>query len=407
MWMVSSILGWVTLATEESVSDHPLVSVLTGHKRVFASTREAPHQGWVEDRVWVTGNFLKSMPGGGAFAGDPDGVADLYYYTPRPVEPGPQQRGSHRVPSAALPTVPSHWEYGLYRLSAGGQRWQRMGEEDNFHHLLVHGTNLVAIMGPKPDGKQSMRVLRSTDQGIHWTDLSPKGGFQSVPTSSFPDPDHPDLVCLKAHGLRGYILQASDSSYQWQEERELSWQRRHPSQSWFLEAPQALGRQVSYAVASLENYFQLPFGSRIVLPRLILTPGGARSFELGREVVVTVQVADVGIPKQSQLLNWLDLWEGTHFWGMRRIRPDGTVERIAPLSVQGLMEFRNTPDWRMEGLAPGGVYRRSLNLSKIAPFAERGRYQVQLGYDSSTAADPKMQEWAVQLEAPVIEIEIR
>ncbi len=379
----------------------PITSVAVGSRTVFAVTRSGFHQGSLESRAWAAATVPVSMARGGAVVGDPDG--ELYGWTVPGVVLESVSPGMH-VGASARTAADGEAEFACHRRRGVGGPWERVSNE-SIDQLLVVGTHLFAIARAVPGGANTQRVLRSADGGRFWADLTPREGFGLMLLGMRPDPDHPGQACLLGNGIRNYILQSPDGSRRWDTERELAWHRNRMAKDPFAEPGADPG--VPVVTATLGTYFRHGFGNSPKAPVLGLEVGGARSFPAGGTAVVVVRVLHRGVVGSGAALSVVDLMDGTSMWGLNRVTPSGKAEVFGPPADTAGAALRASRDWTADPVPSGGEWKRTLDLSALAPFTEKGRHRVQVTYSSGRVADPKRKEWAVRLASPVVEIEVR
>ena len=366
-----------------------------GH--VEAVTRRGFYEAERKSPAWHVMTVPASMPPGGQFATGPEPSGDIYYYTTVDRTPGL--------------STPDTWIHGLYRRSTGKGRWELMSGPEDFHSVLVHSNVVFAVAGQNMQTASPQKVLRSTDQGRTWQDLSanqaPFGGLRSL----FPDPDHPGQVCLRADGIRPMIWQASNSRYQWQEQREIDWIRRHPTaldESGFFAPRFTSNTQVPMVQVTLENFFELPREDfkplpvpAVNYPGLAFSIGGARTFSVGSPIVLPVELQLRTAARVGTLVDWPD---EIVCWGLRRLTPDGKSEVIGPRAPS--TNASSIPPV-LHPLTRTAPYRRVVNLNALAEFREPGKYRVQLIYSSYDRAKKDRRQWPMEISGPVIDLELK
>jgi hypothetical protein len=380
-------------------------AVLTGREHHYASARNGLYRASVSADAWEPVQIPESMPSGGSMTGSTDSEGDLYYYAVRGYKP-PRVQGDRPIP---LP-VPQQWVYGLYRKPAGNDAWELTSRDEGFQHVLAFGGRVFAIAAKPADPGTPQRILESTDRGSTWRALPATPAAAGYLTGLFPDPAHPDQVCVYADGLRRLILRAPDPSYQWEVEKPSAWARRQTSGESIFLRPEEHSIGVPVTPATLGNFLRIPREFRPALnptlvPCLWIEPGQERTFRADADVVLTVQMqTGPGFPP-TPAKGFVDVAGATDLWSLYRITPSGLVEVFRPTAPTD--RTRQSASWISEPLRPEGPRRRTLNLSGLAPFREPGRYRVQVVYDSTGVSRKRPREWALQLVSPVIEIEVK
>jgi hypothetical protein len=149
------------------------------------------------------------LPGPGTVVEDPKDKKVVYYLTNRLRMWGEKANvGKHP---------------GLYRSADGGKTWRLRCTTFEFEKLFVHPDtgHLFAVVAhdwlvTAPDGTLERhfanKALTSTD-GDKWKDITGSRGYIADVIGIFPDPDNAGRVCLRANGIRGYVLQSTDEKY--------------------------------------------------------------------------------------------------------------------------------------------------------------------------------------------------
>jgi len=127
---------------------------------------------------------------------------------------------------------------------------------------------------------------------------------------------------------------------------------------------------------------------------------GGRDFKPKEPIVLPVEITFLFEPDGSATL--LDTDHGYACWGLCRILPDGTQQRV-PVA-KGV--DRESPGLRSHRLTHRQSYKRSLDLSAMCDFSKPGTYRVQLLYDDGWLADRNKGDWQGHFRSPVFEIKI-
>lgn len=125
--------------------------------------------------------------------------------------------------SVALAVAPATLATTVYRANNNGVTWGKLGEglpldfrgftldvaPSNPSRVYTSGLRLVS-------GKYVGTVVRSDDDGEHWTVLAvPGSDAGSVPYLAAVDPLNPDVVYLRLDGAPGRLLVSVDAGEQW------------------------------------------------------------------------------------------------------------------------------------------------------------------------------------------------
>ena len=142
---------------------------------VEAVTRRGFYEDERESRTWHVMGVPNSMPPGGQFATGPQPSEDVYYHSTVDRTPGQ--------------SAPEAWIHGLYRRATETGSWELMSGPEDFHCVLVQSNVVFAVARQSVTTHSQQKVLRSSDRGRTWQDLSANqasfGGLRSGPIDLF------------------------------------------------------------------------------------------------------------------------------------------------------------------------------------------------------------------------------
>jgi hypothetical protein len=229
-------------------SSELLYSVLVRPDAVFATSPKGLFRASAGTRKWVEVQLGDDVPRCGYLAGRAVAGSAVYYYAPRTI--------AWNLPSEAKKT------FGLYRSADNGTKWELLTSEYDFFQVYVHeddviyGITELFSRDKTNNATVPAPILMSTDGGKNWRDI--RGGTRGLEFQwIFPDPDHKDLICVQAWGLRGYILQANDTNYTWAVKSEYDWWQQHQTNAPSLDAAGSYGLAGYGGILTLANYFDL------------------------------------------------------------------------------------------------------------------------------------------------------
>jgi hypothetical protein len=424
--MTSFLSGSPSLAAEPTPDEAhmPLTSLSRRENFVFASTPDGLFRASLKSKKWERLKTPPGMPPNGTFAGQPGKQPQLFYVTLRSQinrQPHPCER------------------YGLYLTTDNGENWELVSERDDFGAtLLLPGGALFAVTGN--DGfNRGSQLLRSTDLGKTWRDITGTANGQFMGLE--PDPDHPGLVRIHAWAIRSYTFVADDGTCQWKSTSgEGPVSRKGPGDKFFARDSSSTNRFYLYD-ATLANYFGYDFGNQNSVQALEVVPLKTRfEFARGARVVVPIRVVfhydpdtmwperkkavaeGHPLPKPTDLTEkFADQPGGIDFWGLRvESRGEQTVKyppgrrsvtHTVGTTVDG--KFTSTTyqapavKYQVFNLSPALPYEREIDLGRLFDFSKPGEYRVQLIYNSGGHPEGKNEVWDGDFTSPVFTIVIR
>jgi hypothetical protein len=393
------------------------VSVFVHRDWVFASTPSGLFRASNREKKWTELPLPKHVPYLGLLATQPADSPLVYYFNA-------PKGTAWSLASTAGKT------FGLYRCDLNGQKWELRSSRYEFTHIRIHrdgvmyGIARLPVEIPEdPDRPlDSDRILMSSDSGKSWSNISNKiSPFLSL-VNVVADPDHNDLVCVRACGKMGvFLYQAADKSYSWNKLPEREWNERHGYDDYFFVPDYFTGTTLFLNYATLSNYFDYPFGDRVAVPAFEISVGGHRKFKKDEQIILPVEVTFRNLP--GEIATLVDSREGNFVWGLKRVLPDGKREIVdvarsdwgspytSPDGTHFIIPVRkpmrpSAVELRFHRLSNGKSYTRAINLSAMCDFSKPGKYRLQLIYENGAIADAKKGEWVGKFSGPVLEVTV-
>ncbi len=388
-----------------------LCSVLPHCDGIFASTARGLYRASYSQKKWARLLSETRLERGGHFAAEdaPPGSNVAGIALPYPNRSAfPSYRALSLGPIYYFtPHCGRHVERGrvggLYRLENDCQKCIRLSAEYDFRDLYVRGATLFAIVQTTERyGTETAcidRILRSSDAGKRWEDISHGIGRGVQLLRIFRDPDRESLVCVYGNCARDYMLQAADDSYQWKMTRFLDWDETHMCDQSFFQQP-CPGSRLYFLRATLANYFDYPFGDLTEISSLQIVIAPAYTFKPGQRRLVSAKICFWHEGGGS--LQLVDVENGYECWGLRRTSPNGKREDARA----GVGADRDSHRVTAHRLTDGQSFDRSLDLSAFADFSARGIYHVQLIYYSGGVGHAEKGDWCGSFSSPVFDVKI-
>jgi len=366
------------LADNNYASTNRLNAVWEGQSNILATTSNGMFRASRAEKKWVHLTPPTSMPIQGTFTPVPTNAGYVLF-----VAVGGD---SHKVA-------------GIYVSQDEGSSWRLLSKDYAFTSGYATQNGTIYALA---DGK----ILMSTNSGKSWRDLSAGVGVQIV--RILPDPDHPNLVCLLGESRRAYVLQADDEQFKWKLARGVDWKRDQPNDDRFFASGYSTTSVLYNFLATLDNYFNYDFGGTAETSAFRLkTDKSSYTFKLQKPKPIRVTV--VFYPSDTTV-KFVDLDRGAELWSIKVKTPATNYVYHAAPDFQPKYEsgkkLRTRRDFRIHDLKSGQAYDRSLDLDDLFKFVEKGRYKVQLGYDSIWIADRNLEEWPGSFTGIVFEVVI-
>ncbi len=367
-------------------------SLLIRQDEIWASCPKGLFRASKTEKKWLPIAIEERVPPNGFFVAMPANSSSVFYYAPKWI--------GWKMPNSSTKT------FGIYRCNAQGKNWELLSDKYDFRDVYVHedGTIYTIVeIREKRDGKTVIynRIFMSADSCKNWKDISNGLGPGEDLIRIFQDPDHKDLVCLYANCIRGYVLQADSKAYQWKSIVEWDWWKKQLTDDVYLSPSYSTGSTLYMHCATLENYFDFPFGDRREVPSFQIVTDGKFNFARHERIVIPVEIQFMD--NFGTTVTILDLEGGTAFWGLHRILPDGNRERVAAKRNA----TRQSPGFKSIVLDKTHPYKRSLDLSALADFSKPGVYRVQLMYEDGWLAIREKGEWVGSFSSRTFEINIQ
>ena len=280
----------------------------------------------------------------------------------------------------------------LYVSSDAGAKWTLVSDDYGFIFVFQNRDGrLYASIWKKVGGSTQgvhSRLIMSKNGGKSWTDISQNifGDLYRI----FPDPKHPNRVCVEGNSIRGYIFESADDDYsKWTNTVEWNWRRDSKTDDEFLRGGYSTGNTLYMLNARLSNYFDYDFGSAAQIPafeicvetnHLVFRP------EDKIEIPVTIKFREPGITVKLP-----DTTNGEEMWSIQMIAPSGErirsgakVNRVGRAVTEVLrQQYRALPDFKIAEVSATNSYSRTIVLSHLSDFSKPGDYRFRLGYSSS------------------------
>ena len=386
---VSAAAGKDPVAAPALNLEERLRSVCIREDGIWASCPKGIFRASETEKKWRPVPVDIRIPLNGEFAQQPRNPAKLYYFAPRRL---------WDKPSADKKT------YGLYRYDPRATKWELLSSEYAFEHVYVHedGTSYAIAQSSEPyQGTTGYfdRIVRSTDSGKHWSDISNGIGHGVDLLGIFQDPSNKELVCLDANCGRSYVLHAKNKDYKWESTRAWEWHNpKDPDGEFFRFGEGGLSYYIQSA--TLSNYFDFPFGDRTERHAFQMSVGKSFMFKARERVLVPVEIAFFAQGGAAEKLPDMD--DVRTMWGVMRIMPNGKREMVYPIRNEA-KDHRGLNSYKV---GMGQTYKRSLDLSAICDFSTAGLYRVKILYDCGWIAKQENDEWVGHFGGPVFEVRV-
>ena len=389
-----------SIASARDPNDAMIVSVLHRDNLYIASTHNGLYQASDADKVWRKMPTPISMPGGGNLVQESAGSSRLLYYTGHDLF-----RPSLDTPGSLFISDDAGKSWTASSINAGQNVLDAFAQPGGSIFVVTEtmvttpfhpGDNSISTTGT--DGVTyypSQHLLLSRDNGHAWKDITPPLRAAFGLFGIFPDPDHPDLVCVLSsqisHTSRTFIYQAEGETYHWKEFGLDEWHGGRDLWGDLAWSPGGGGTNNSNVTATLNNFFKYPFclsGDFPDLPtKYLLSDKPAYVFHLHQPMPVTITTVFL-FPETG--IKWLDNKNEKVFWELK-IKPEGEKGFLSgpqtaelnfniPNRDTKIATYLNDPYIITLQVDQAHPYRRVVDLDKVYDFTKPGQYRLQLSH---------------------------
>ncbi|MGH8047623.1 MAG: WD40/YVTN/BNR-like repeat-containing protein [Chthoniobacterales bacterium] len=405
-----AVIFWppVLHAEDFQASKEKIVSAIRRENSMLASTPTGFFRASLADKIWRELDVPPAMTPGGIFIQQDAKSPLLAYYQP------------YRVNYPAKLGKVTESFADLFVSRDDGKTWAQTSEGRRLGNIHIHTDGIFYALEEPKLGSEGFNgaggaVLRSTDDGKTWTNVTSNLPESFAPTNFVRDPLHPaSLLVVGNWGLGHFGIFRAGADGRWERTDEgslsaMAW-RRHA-----LESGWQSGSSASYQTMlepRLSNYFSQPlqnwepddpfrFQPRVHALRLEMEKT-AFTFRKGAPMIVPVKVI---FESDDQIAKLLDCKHAAEFWRV------GTVSygKEPGLDLQNLdaTEKNPPPHTGFDG-SPTTVkvdsahpYARDINLADLHDFSKPGIYRVLLYHTDKWKA-----AWGGTLGSPVLDITI-
>ncbi len=356
-----------------------LEDLFRGKDFVLASHPAGLFRSSLAGEAWERVSTPPEMPAGGKFVASPEAAKVVFYFLPA------QPRSKKDMRSLPVKLFTSEDAGRTWRLA---NELDGPGEPANVTSLFRHRDGVLYALAGR-DAINTSQIWRSRDDGRTWSDITgpaDSGGLYRI----FPDPDHPNLVCLGQSMIRGYVWQADDDRYRWEIAREWEWEPTDRVAAWRRRDESYGGESFRLLGATLANYFDLERefdGKRYARAERIETDREEYHVRRGEPIAVKVRLREV---REDIELRMADDDHSEMFWKFSVLPPAG-AERTFPAgrpkpheeagrSPQEIAKLWAPP--RAFVLKHARAHERKFRLDRTGAFDRAGRYLVRISYGS-------------------------
>lgn len=412
--MVMSIVGMTASSCYGADAFVPregtIQSLYVRDKDVFASTREGVYKALKSEKQWEKLPIPESMPTGGKFAVQPKPSDIILYMGTKIVIGG--------VPDAEKKV------FGLYRSADSGRHWNLISKGYDFRHVYLHPNGTIYAVVEKAfeipagastngawveesdstDGPAHARrdlILMSKDNGKNWRDITGSIPVGETIYNIFPDPDHPDLVCLSTNCIRSYVRQSEDENYSWKSERVWVWAEQHETDETFFR--RGCGSQtIAYAFyATLNNYFAKGAPEVTGSSAFDIVPEKS-VYRLSATEPKIINITVKFLPEDHKVI-LADFSDSTDMWSIKVVGQGGKRVVARAAAAKAVLdaedhdaagaELRKDPRFSTFVVDAMHSHNRSIDIGKLYNFSRPGKYRVQIIYSSMGIADKDKGQW--------------
>jgi len=364
-------------------------------------------------------------------------TSDAKTWSVMPLPPGARPGGclnKNDVETAQLYYSPpvssgSEWNslcmagHGLWMTADLGHTWTQVDRTHVFSSIFVHRSGVIYAAGRNADGVSDfdgpyvnggLDLLASRDGGVSWAAVIPEPRFLTLSLlQCAKDPEH--VCAIGGDGIGASPIEFAPVPDQWPKFN--LWQSdpgvvAKGSDEEYLRPYLSTNNSspCCYQLrASLENYSQYPFGSKISLPGVRLyTQATQYKFRVGERVSVRAAIELMPVDPPLPLLALPDVDGTEEFWGMKYVDPEGKrgVKPDSPKFHPSDGFSPTVATATAHVLKVGQPYRKEIDLSRLMSFEKPGVYRVQLTFDASPAIKRNNAEWTGFISGEPFTIEI-
>jgi hypothetical protein len=374
-----------------------IFSVLVTNDSVFASTRTGLFRASRSEKKWSAIALPAGVLPGGRLNYSSSIDASTIYYLP----------GANPEYPTGLPG------HGLWSSADSGKTWTQVDADHHFAMVLVHTDgNLYAVVQAVPDLELETQLVSSSDGGRTWRVAQQSRGMFSINPCS-ANPAH---ICGMGALINAYWFEDAPETRNWSGARvdtdETYFERMTPAEYLAYGVPTIrLGlfpnvtQHNLFFRATLQNYFEHGFGTKVDLPGVALRAGAA-SYTFRQNEPKVIEASLELMPMDpldypSAELSLPDVKGTRQCWALRYVLPGGT---------QGVARASCTPTDTNKvsatshiSLNIGKPYTQSIDLESLISLETPGLYHLQLVFDDS-GLNP--QDWTGQLWGEPFEVTI-
>jgi hypothetical protein len=305
--------------------------------------------------------------------------------------------------------------WGLWKTTDFGRTWIQVDRTHVFTEIWVHRSGVIYAVGrlsawipERQSLNERFYLLSSIDEGASWTIES---GKEFDYLSLFRCETNPDHVCGIAGTIDGATGEYAPERKVWTFNRWVDPTFMPPAMSArfsdqeYLKATMTTGTSPFYVFrANLQNWSLYPFGSRLSLQSIQLSPLEKNyKFRSGEPANVRTTVEFMPVDPPLLRLELPDVDETNEFWGVKYIDPGGkrggqypefsSFDKIATNATAHVLKVKEP-------------YRKEIDLTGLMNLQMPGHYRVQLIFNNSAALKSNDAQWTGYLSSEPFTVEI-